>query len=191
MGPQIERVRGYGQMEAIFADPAKAGGALSGQSVTIDGKVFDSKGQGAADMALIFSFMKMNDPSSVVRESEFDMAASTSGMAQGLKNTIGKVMAGDRLSAGERKSLMRQARNQYGAAEKELKARIKQEKARFGQYNYKGLNAERALSSVYTPYNPMFESNAFAPQAPVGGGRGTIIPTSTGQLPSDLVPVGR
>lgn len=35
---------------------------------------------GAGDMSAIFQFMKSLDPNSVVRESEFEMAAKTTGL---------------------------------------------------------------------------------------------------------------
>tara|TARA_R110000744_G_scaffold380454_1_gene501299 strand:+ start:1 stop:960 length:960 start_codon:yes stop_codon:yes gene_type:complete len=189
MGPQIDRVRGYGQMEAIFSDPLKAGNAIEGTQIKVkgvgeDGKTFALSGQGAADMALIFSFMKMNDPGSVVRESEFQMAADTAGMAQGLKNTMSKVMSGDKLSANERKLLMKQARNQYGAAQKELDLRIEQEKKKFNLYDYAGLDANRAFGSIYTPYTPQFASSVFDVTSPKS------TPSTVGVVKQGEVPAG-
>ena len=193
LAPQLDRVRGYGQMEAIFADVADSPDAAVQSfppTARINGEVFNMRGQGAADMALIFSFMKMQDPRSTVRESEFEMAASTGGLSKDIQNKVSKIIAGDRLSAQERKSLMFQARTQFDAANKEINSRIKSEKGRFKKYGYKGLDAERAFGSIFTPYEPRISASDLRPTT---GGRGAN-PNNFGNslpandLPNDLVP---
>lgn len=57
---------------------------------------------GAGDMAGIFSFMKSLDPSSVVRESEFEMAAKSAGVVENAKNIFQKLQTGEILSENQR-----------------------------------------------------------------------------------------
>jgi len=49
----------------------------------------------AGDLALVFNYMKMLDPGSVVRESEFANAAQTGSLESALKNKFGKVFVGE------------------------------------------------------------------------------------------------
>ena len=52
----------------------------------------------AGDLALIFNYMKLLDPGSVVRESEFATAAASGSYPERLKAAAAKVAAGERLS---------------------------------------------------------------------------------------------
>jgi hypothetical protein len=52
----------------------------------------------AGDLALIFNYMKMLDPASVVRESEFATAAATGAWGERLQAAAGKMLRGERLS---------------------------------------------------------------------------------------------
>lgn len=56
---------------------------ILGQKGTIDSYIKNGVG-GPADVALVFSFMKGLDPNSVVRESEFDAAAKSGNLFQGV-----------------------------------------------------------------------------------------------------------
>jgi len=66
----------------------------------IRSSVADSSGAG--DLALVFSFMKMLDPGSVVRESEFALASDTAGLFARLKNTAEKIQTGQFLTPSQR-----------------------------------------------------------------------------------------
>lgn len=52
----------------------------------------------AGDLSLIFNYMKMLDPGSVVRESEFATAASAGSYGERIKAAVQKVASGERLS---------------------------------------------------------------------------------------------
>ena len=56
----------------------------------------------AGDLSLIFNYMKMLDPASVVRESEFAQAAATGSFGERLKAAAIRVVAGKRLSDKQR-----------------------------------------------------------------------------------------
>ena len=61
---------------------------------------------GPGDLALVFSFMKMLDPGSVVRESEFAAAQDTAGLFQKLQVLGQKVKDGSLLSVEQRKGFL-------------------------------------------------------------------------------------
>ena len=71
---------------------------------------------GAGDLSLIYSFMKMLDPGSVVREGEFASAENAGGAWSKVGNLYNKVMNGERLSPGQRKTFLGQAESLMGAA---------------------------------------------------------------------------
>jgi len=64
------------------------------------------QGDGPGDLALVFSFMKMLDPGSVVRESEFAAAQDTAGLFQKLQVLAKKVEDGSLLSVEQRKGFL-------------------------------------------------------------------------------------
>jgi hypothetical protein len=67
----------------------------------------------AGDLALIFNYMKMLDPSSVVRESEFANAAATGSLGQRWVAVGQKLLSGERLSDGMRADFMSRAKRLY------------------------------------------------------------------------------
>jgi hypothetical protein len=67
----------------------------------------------AGDLALIFNYMKMLDPSSVVRESEFANAAATGSLGQRWVAVGQKLLSGERLSDGMRSDFMKRAKKLY------------------------------------------------------------------------------
>lgn len=74
-------------------------------------------GTGASDIALITSFMKMLDPGSVVRETEFATAQNTSGLLTQLSNLAQKAKQGSFLSDEQRANFLNLARKYYKAAD--------------------------------------------------------------------------
>lgn len=75
-----------------------------------------SEDTAAGDIALIFNYMKMLDPGSVVREGEFATAQNATGVPQQIVNIYNKALTGERLSPGQRKSFTSQAGQMYKAA---------------------------------------------------------------------------
>ena len=79
----------------------------------------------AGDMALIFNFMKTLDPGSVVRESEFALAASAGSFGQQIKAAADKVMTGQRLTPVQRADFMQTATRAYmGQADQQERRRV-------------------------------------------------------------------
>ena len=101
----------------------------------------DSKSP-AGDMALIFNYMKTLDPGSVVRESEFALAASAGSFGEQIKAGALKVMSGERLTTAQRADFMQNATRAYmGQADQQERRRM--QFAGIAQ-NY-GLDPGRAL----------------------------------------------
>lgn len=63
----------------------------------------------AGDLSLIFNYMKMLDPGSVVRESEFATAAATGSYGQRIQASVQKVLSGERLSPKMRADFIEKA----------------------------------------------------------------------------------
>lgn len=63
----------------------------------------------AGDLSLIFNYMKMLDPGSVVRESEFATAAATGSYGQRMEASVQKVLSGERLAPDMRADFLSKA----------------------------------------------------------------------------------
>lgn len=64
----------------------------------------------AGDIALIYSFMKILDPSSVVRETEFATAQNAAGVPDQVRNVFNRILSGERLNPNQRSDFLNQAR---------------------------------------------------------------------------------
>ena len=73
---------------------------------------------GPGDVALITGFMKMLDPGSVVRETEFATARDTAGLYERLQNNLNKARSGQFLQTTQRKEFVALAKQYYEAAQK-------------------------------------------------------------------------
>ncbi|PKR55400.1 hypothetical protein [Thalassospira marina] len=72
----------------------------------------------AGDISLIFAYMKMLDPQSVVREGEFATAENSGGVPEAILNMYNKARDGTRLQPEQRLDFLNQARAQYQGAMK-------------------------------------------------------------------------
>lgn len=77
-----------------------------------------SDNSAAGDLSLIFSYMKMLDPNSVVREQEFANAQNAAGVPDRIRAAYNKVISGERLSPNQRADFIKQAGNVYNAQNK-------------------------------------------------------------------------
>lgn len=82
----------------------------------IDSLTFKGEG-GAADMALIFNFMKMLDPTSTVRESEYATAANAAGVPQRIRAQWNALRDGNTLTPQMREDFQGRAKELFDAAE--------------------------------------------------------------------------
>lgn len=95
----------------------------------------------AGDLALIFSFMKILDPNSVVREQEFANAQNAAGVPDMVRNAWNRALRGERLNPEQREDFMRTAIATYKQAEQQVKSITDQ---------YGGIADERGLARKRT-----------------------------------------
>ena len=72
--------------------------------------------EAAADLALVFNFMKMQDPGSTVNTGEFANAQNSVGVPDRIRNQYNNLLTGARLNASQRKAFTGQAKNLYASA---------------------------------------------------------------------------
>lgn len=77
---------------------------------------------GPGDIGLIFNFMKMLDPGSVVREGEFATAQNAGGVAERVRNLYNSLLEGERLSPSMRGQFVSAADKLYGETSQNLDA---------------------------------------------------------------------
>jgi hypothetical protein len=68
---------------------------------------------GAGDMSLLYSFVKLLDPGSVVRESEFAAAAQSGSFGERVQGAVERVISGKRLTGTLRQDFINEANNLY------------------------------------------------------------------------------
>jgi len=126
----------------------------------------------AGDLALIFNFMKVLDPGSVVRESEFETAAQATAwlqqseelginVPQPVAGAIRKMASGQRLAPAQRDDFVGRAGNLYDGAERGFMNIKSQYEQKAEDYN---LDPQRSLMDFRRP------SDAPQPAAPVQRG---------------------
>ena len=102
---------------------------LSGEFVKVRDafdRVRASEQTAAGDIALIFNYMKMLDPGSVVREGEFATAQNAGGVDDRIVNSYNKLLTGERLNPKQRLSFESQATKLFDKAESRNKSLIKE-----------------------------------------------------------------
>jgi hypothetical protein len=78
-------------------------------------KTVTKKPSPAGDISLVFSYMKMLDPSSTVREGEYATAKNAAGVPDIIRNQYNKLKSGEFLSEKQRTDFLQQATNLYNA----------------------------------------------------------------------------
>ena len=120
---------------------------------------------GAGDVALITSFMKMLDPGSVVRETEFATAQDTNGLYQRLQGALSKVASGELLTPEARQNYLNLSSQYMDAANK---ADIETRKGLMPMVNQYGLSEDAVFGSGVQGYDPSLGAppTVAAPVAP-------------------------
>jgi hypothetical protein len=67
----------------------------------------------AGDMSLIFGFMKVLDPGSIVKEGEFATVQNSAGVPEQIRGVWNRLLRGERLTPEQRQDFAHQAREQY------------------------------------------------------------------------------
>jgi hypothetical protein len=68
---------------------------------------------GASDMSLLYNYVRLLDPTSVVRESEFAAAAASGSLGQRVQGAVERVLSGARMPDSLRESFVRESKNLY------------------------------------------------------------------------------
>lgn len=80
----------------------------------------------AGDLSMIFAYMKILDPNSVVREQEFANAQNAAGVPDRIRNVYNRIMAGERLNPAQRADFIAQAEKLYANQERQYQSIKKQ-----------------------------------------------------------------
>ena len=111
----------------------------------------------AGDIALIFGFMRMLDPASVVREGEFATAQNAAGIPDQVRNAYNRALSGERLTPEQRADFLGQAQSVYNGAYDQYKGVV-------GQYAGIASRLGLPLEDVIVKYG----APASQPAAPAG-----------------------
>jgi hypothetical protein len=118
----------YGRIRASASDPSAAG-----------------------DLAMIFNYMKLLDPGSVVREGEFATAEAAGGVDDRIRNTYNRVLRGERLSPEQRSDFVNRSERLYQQAQNDFGSIESQYRSRAEAY---GLDPERSVIDFRTSLDP-------------------------------------
>jgi hypothetical protein len=109
----------------------------------------------AGDLSLIFGYMKILDPASVVREGEFATAQNAAGIPTQVSNMYNKVISGERLSESQRADFINQARNlvksqkgqldNFNATYKDIASNYKLDPEKIIIDPFKGIDLEKPI----------------------------------------------
>jgi hypothetical protein len=135
---------------------------------------------GAGDLGLIFGFMKMLDPGSVVREGEFANAENAGGVSERWRTLYNSVLRGERLSPQQRAEFVGLAQNLYEQESARLQGLNEQYGGVARQY---GIDPSRVIvqPKQFEPWKPPQQA---APQQSQNGEANegdTVVNRSTGQ----------
>lgn len=142
----------------------------------------------AGDLALIFNYMKVLDPGSVVRESEFATAAASGSFGDRIKAAADQILNGKRLSPEQRRDFVQRAGDLFSGASQLYSAMNDRYSTLANEY---GVDASRVVrpGAQIGVLSPDFSLDRFfgeppaAPQADTGAsiGEGTIIENESGE----------
>ncbi|WP_267427365.1 hypothetical protein [Methylobacterium sp. GC_Met_2] len=118
----------------------------------------------ASDISLVFGYMKMLDPGSVVREGEYATAKNAAGVPERVLNAYNKALTGEFLSDTQRKDFLGQASELYGTARKTAEGVAERYRNLATSY---GADPSRAVYLPEMPTPPKLGQQGQT--APVGG----------------------
>lgn len=121
-GDPVETVKLEQGLRKEYTDSAKTFEIVRDNFSKIQASANDDTGSG--DLALLFSYMKILDPTSVVRESEFDNASQAMGYLQKTLNIPQQLISGTRLTQEGRQTFVNSANNLFQTAVSQHDQRI-------------------------------------------------------------------
>jgi hypothetical protein len=124
----------------------------------------------AADLAMIFAFMKMLDPRSVVRESEQDQARATGGAADWLITYVTSLKGGGSLTDAQRTSFRNLAMEYYNKSTADLVTFNQKELEKAPIYNF-----EKNILETYLVKPKKFDISGYMARLPKINFEGTDV----------------
>jgi len=115
-----------------------------------------SEPSGAGDVNMVYGYMKMLDPTSVVREGEAATAENAGGISAKVRNSYNKIISGEKLNPSVRQDFIKQANNIYNQQAKSHKTRIAQYSKRADSF---GLSPDMVISDFGTVTLPGQKGN--------------------------------
>lgn len=103
---------------------------------------------GAGDMSLLYSYVKMLDPGSVVRESEFATAAASGSFGERVQGAAQRVLSGERMADSLRESFVNEAKNLH-TTQRRTYDHLSQQYRGLAERN--SLRAEDVVTDFITP----------------------------------------
>ena len=107
-------------------------------------KIENALETGAGDIAVVYAFAKLNDPTSVVRESEFATVAKSGSLGQRIKNLVEQAQTG-KMNPELRENLRQQARQMYLTQQQQAESIASQYRELAKSYN---LDPNKILSGI-------------------------------------------
>ena len=108
----------------------------------------------AGDMSLVFSFMRIQDPNSTVREGEFATAENARGVSESVRNLYNKLQKGERLTEEQRADFLNQSKNLY-------ESQLELQKSTDRQYEElarsRGINPKAVLTEFQVQSKPAYK----------------------------------
>jgi hypothetical protein len=126
----------------------------------------------AGDIVMIFAFMRLQDPTSTVREGEFATAQNAAGVPDRIRVLYNKALAGERLSPAQRADFVDQSARQFRQAQQEQRGLL-------GVYSQRAQRANLNPADVVIDYDQVFG----LPVSDQGGGGGTPREGETRPIP--------
>ena len=109
-------------------------------------KILGASPTAAGDLSLIFAYMKMLDPGSVVREGEQASAANARGVPEAIRTMYNRVISGERLGKNQREDFKNQAVGLY-------KSQMKSQKRFDDQYKELAKRYDLDPSNIVVDWN--------------------------------------
>lgn len=124
------------------------------------GRIVQAAGDstGAGDIAVVFSYMKVLDPTSVVREGEFATAESASGVPEQVRNLYNKIVSGERLPDVQRVQFVNMAKKLYDDSKAQY------DSLRNQYFTYASRAGVPDPEAIYPDFTWKGDASAFAPQ---------------------------
>lgn len=137
--------QGFGQENAL-RDEYQRGARLFDVTNDAYSKISSVPESPAGDLSMLYNYMKMLDPNSVVRESEFRVAGTARPLLENLGlswDRINSVWAGNRMTTGQRSDFLKSAKDVYNSA---LNNQIQRDTQYTDLANSYNLNSDRVVT---------------------------------------------